>query len=850
MKIVDVQCFPYNLSLNPPLQGSKVYIRSKQGFIVKLTDTAGNVAFGDVSPLRLFGSESYALSMKAYHNLAKKIILMQRLSLKNLDDNLSPLNPFPALRCGIEQALLELIAKAKNTTLYSLLELDEPARNVRTNALIGILPVEETLAKAREYLEKGFDTIKIKAGRDDFEEDLRVLKELRKLAGPQVNIRIDVNGKWTLAQAKEHILELAELNPEYIEQPVASKEDLIELSRVSPVQVAADESIRNINDANELLKYNIVFILKPMIIGGILRTLEIIRKARKKNRKIVISSSIETSVGKDVLDFLASVIEDDTAHGLNSPGFLEDPDLPALISENQIIRRSGFIRLVGQYIAALIQHGISGGDRVAVISENNIYYPVLLYSLWKLKTIPVPLNVRLTQNELTGIIEHAGCRHIMMSRSFANSFNFENAISFPFDQNLPPVSGQDGIIPAFTNNTEDKAGSVTGKTDYHTNEFEKAVHEDLFSLLDQTALIIFTSGSSGKPKGVVLTFRNLLESVYLTDQIVNHNAGDKWLASLPFYHIGGIMILLRSYVLGCSVIIPENLHVQGIKKAMTELKPSFASLVGTSLKQLLETGTKPPEELRAVFLGGGPADDNLVREALDAGFRIVKVYGSTETCSMITAVDLARHPDKISSSGHPLSSGSVVIKGNNNNRVPPGVPGEIVVSGTVIFREYLDDPGSTSDKIKKGRYQTGDIGYTDDDGYLYVLSRRTDLIVSGGENITPVEVETVLNRHPKITESCVFGYSDEKWGEIAAAAVVPEPETDITEGEIITYLKEHIAGFKVPKKYFFAAYLPHTSIGKIMRDEIKKMFLPDDVCDSQETDSQESDSQETDSKDA
>lgn len=835
MKIVDVQCFPYNLSLNPPLQGSKVFIRSKQGFIVKLTDTAGNVAFGDVSPLRLFGSESYALSMKAYHNLVKKIIIMQRLSIKNLDDNLSPLNPFPALRCGIEQALLELMAKSKNNSLYALLGLDTPVRNVKTNALIGILPVEETLARAREHIENGFDTIKVKAGRADFEEDLLVLKELRKLAGPQVNIRIDVNGKWSLAQAKENMLKLADLNPEYIEQPVASKEDLIELSRVSPVQIAADESIRNINDANELLKYNIVFVLKPMIIGGIMRTLEIIRKAKKKNRKIVISSSIETSVGRDVLDFLASVIEDDTAHGLNSPGCLEDPDLPALISENLIIRRSGFIALVNQYIKALQKYGICGGDKVAVISENSIYYPALLYSLWKLRTIPVPLNIRLTQSELSGIIGHAGCSHIIVSNPLKNSFCFENTISFPFDPDQTPDSETAGInAAAATIKPEGNGGTVTGITDYTADKFEQAVHEDLFSLLDQAALIIFTSGSSGKPKGVVLTFRNLLESVYLTDQIVNHNAGDKWLASLPFYHIGGIMILLRSYILGCSVIIPENLHAQGINKAITDLKPSFASLVGTSLKQLLEMGTKPPEELRAVFLGGGPADDNIVLEALNAGFRIVRVYGSTETCSMITAVDLSRHPDKISSSGHPLSSGSVIIKGNNNNRVAPGVPGEIVVSGTVIFREYLNDPEATSAKIKKGRYQTGDIGYTDDDGYLYVLSRRTDLIVSGGENIAPAEVETVLNRHPKLSESCVFGYNDEKWGEIAAAAIVPEPETDITETEIIAYLKEHIAGFKVPKKYFFAAYLPHTSIGKIMRDEVRKMFLSDDACDPKE----------------
>ncbi|RPI65778.1 MAG: hypothetical protein EHM47_18190, partial [Ignavibacteriales bacterium] len=243
-------------------------------------------------------------------------------------------------------------------------------------------------------------------------------------------------------------------------------------------------------------------------------------------------------------------------------------------------------------------------------------------------------------------------------------------------------------------------------------------------------------------------------------------------------------------------------------------KPTLASVVSSQLKYFLDKDFIPPEELRTVLLGGGFADKELIFKAMNNGWKIAKVYGSTETSSFVSFMNTTEVYNK------PGASGKIIPP----NEIKITVEREVIVKSPSIMKGYFNNEQETFSKLKNGFYQTGDLGFIDNEGYLFIESKRDDLIITGGENVNPVEVEKTILLNTKVKEVCVTGLDDSQWGQVIFAAVVLNENTDMTENELKLFLKDKISSFKIPKKFIFVDHLPKSELGKIYRKQVKDML--------------------------
>jgi len=317
MKRIDFTCSSYNLKFNKPFDTSKGLITEKNGFLIHLKSDTGKSAVGDAVPFPEFGTETFAAAEKELKTLKLNI----RINLKDIEssilESLTPLGNFPALHHGFEQALINLVSKENNISINEILN-ESSKKNININAVIGLLSLEETLKEADKFIKDGYSTLKLKAGRDKFEDDFNCIKAVREFAGDKINLRIDANGKWRLNDAIEHLNVLKPLNLEYVEQPVNSIVHFIKLKSGTSVPIAVDESIRNMKDAVDFIQKKAadVLVLKPMMLGGIIPVLIIKNLADEHRIKVVITSSFESVVGRSMAVFAASTVKGNSAHGL------------------------------------------------------------------------------------------------------------------------------------------------------------------------------------------------------------------------------------------------------------------------------------------------------------------------------------------------------------------------------------------------------------------------------------------------------------------------------------------------------------------------------------------------------
>ncbi len=436
--------------------------------------------------------------------------------------------------------------------------------------------------------------------------------------------------------------------------------------------------------------------------------------------------------------------------------------------------------------ALLRSQGIAEGDNVCIHSKHSYEFWIIVNALWFLGAVPVPLSTRNTNEEISWQINHVKAKHLITFYSERELKNIKQIVLDSFD---------------FQNN--------------QINEKHIALSpfNSAFS-----SLILFTSGSTGKPKAVVHTFQSLFESVKAMDSTLNMNSSDKWLASLPLYHIGGLMILVRALLTGSEVVFPASLKYTDLISEMKSSNPSHVSIVSTTLQRILDEKIEPNTNLEYVFIGGGPLSQYACERAIGTGYPIVKVYGSTETCSMIAALKpegIGLKPDSV---GKALSN-EIKIKVTNGSR-------EILISSPSLFKEYFNDEFATKAKFIDGFYNSGDFGRIDEEGYLYIESRREDIIISGGENVSAKEVESALLSIDTIKDAVVFGVFDNTWGQKVCAAIV---SSHFNETSLIQTLKGKIAGYKIPKQFFTLAEVPRNEMGKVNREMLMKLLSLDEA---------------------
>lgn len=335
--------------------------------------------------------------------------------------------------------------------------------------------------------------------------------------------------------------------------------------------------------------------------------------------------------------------------------------------------------------------------------------------------------------------------------------------------------------------------------------------------------VLFTSGTSGCPRGAALSVANFEAASAASASNLGGSADQRWLLCMPMFHIGGLAMVHRVATYGASLVLHERFEVEAVWRSLHDEHVTHLSLVPTQLKWLLECDARPaPGALRAVLVGGGPVGRDVLEVARARGFKVLQTYGLTEACSQVTTERLDEADG--TTAGRPLEGIEVRISPEES---------EIQVRGPTVMRGYFNDPDGTARAFTDdGWFRTGDLGELDHCGRLIVHARRTDLIVSGGENIYPAEVEAVLAAHPELAEAAVFAVPDSTWGQLPAALVVPRARA--TGGTAVRYpplpeslsgwCRSRLAGFKVPKRFLQTKALPRTANGKVDRKALAALF--------------------------
>lgn len=431
--------------------------------------------------------------------------------------------------------------------------------------------------------------------------------------------------------------------------------------------------------------------------------------------------------------------------------------------------------------------------RVAVFGRNHPDLYLTLLGLQLANSEIVVINNRLTSNEITEQLE--------ISQPDCLLYASELCAKIPDYGQLPRFS--------FSELLEKE---VTLATDLPKEKVS----------LDDTHTIMFTSGTTGVPKGVKQSFRNHLASAAGSAANLGMKASDKWLLVVPLFHISGYSMLMKGLIYGNEVVLVDRFDPHEVVAQMTRHHVTHMSLVPTMLLGLLATpGFKEyGKEMTAILLGGAAVSPELLSECHEAGLPIIQSFGMTETASQVVALNHTDSLGKQGSSGRPLKSVSLKI----SEAEKPGEIGEILILAANVTTGYLNSP---LELTREGYFKTGDLGYLDSEGYLYVVGRQKELIISGGENIYPVEIEKHLLNHPAITEVAVTSEPDEQWGEKVVAYYTGQTLSDVAA---ITPFLEGLASYKQPKRYYQLAELPKNSLGKVLKQGLQSQVIISDLA--------------------
>jgi O-succinylbenzoic acid--CoA ligase len=451
---------------------------------------------------------------------------------------------------------------------------------------------------------------------------------------------------------------------------------------------------------------------------------------------------------------------------------LQHPDAPALVADSRRLSYRALDAEVSAWAGRLARHGVRPTDRVAVLAWNGLPAVALIFAVRRLRATLVPLNARLTRAELTPLVERARPRVVLAEEALLD--RVDGATSIELLEQTPTAvhPGSDALAP------------------------------------DEDWAVLFTSGTTGQAKGARLPVSALLASAAASGANLGATADDRWLCNLPLFHVGGLAMAVRCAVDGATLVLQRRFDALETARLLHDERITHASFVARTLALTLDAGARPGF-LRAVLVGGGPVPPELSARARAASLPVLQTYGLTEACSQVTTERPAEADG--SSAGPALPGLSVRIAD------VPGddAAGEIQVRGPTLMAGYLDDDDATGRALADGWLRTGDLGRLDARGRLHVLARRFDLILSGGENVYPAEVEAVLAAHPAVAEAAVVGRADAAWGEVPVAVVVLHPGAR-TDG-LLEWARSRLAGFKVPADVVALPALPRTAAEKVDR---------------------------------
>ena len=476
------------------------------------------------------------------------------------------------------------------------------------------------------------------------------------------------------------------------------------------------------------------------------------------------------------------------------------PTHTALVCNDDVWTFDELDRRADQTAISLLRAGLRPRERVALLAGNSAAFAQVAFATARTGATLVPLNIRLTQAEIGWQLSDCQPAFIITDK--------------------PELIGSSAASGAGT--------PVLSLEELTTTASHEGSAPEPEIDADDPRCIFYTSGTTGNPKGAILTHANFFWSAFGSLLQLGHQTGDRWLACLPLFHIGGHSILTRCVINGTTSVIHDSFDAEEANRAIESEAVTMISVVPTMLQRMLDArGDQPfPANLRCVLLGGGPVSGELTQRCLRLGVPASQTYGLTETTSQITTLGLQELEQKPGSAGRPLMRSKIRIERQDGSVCQPGETGEIAVSGPTITSGYFGLQQETARALRDGWLQTGDAGYLDADGYLFVIDRRDDLIVSGGENVYPAEVEAVLESHPAVLEAGVFAQDDPDWGQSVVAAVLLKTGTQADADELRSHCRQSLASFKVPKTIWLTDELPHTASGKLLRRDLRSRFAP------------------------
>jgi len=510
----------------------------------------------------------------------------------------------------------------------------------------------------------------------------------------------------------------------------------------------------------------------------------------------------------------------------NIGGFLAkraklSPKLEALydVANNLRLNYTEFDERVDRAANMIAALGLKKGGRVALLMMNSIEFVESFLACAKLGLVVVPLNWRLVPDELEFILKDSGSTVLIFGGEFTANVDELHARGAKTDITQWIYVGPDTNCPKYARNYD--ALRIAAP----------ATPVNITSGEDDMLYIMYTSGTTGLPKGVVHTHNTSFWAIATFSSTGDLRLNDRFMLSLPMFHVGALMPLMLCIYNGMSCIMSRSFDPSTAWKLIESEKITVAILVPAMLNFMLqvpEADTCDASSLRFLFCGAAPVPDHLVLSYHKRNTPVVQVYGLTETCGPTALVSLDDYMDKLGSTGKPFFHTDVrIIDIETGLDMPANQSGELITRSKHNMIEYWNREKATAETLRDGWLYTGDVARMDADGYIYILDRSKDMIISGGENVYPAEIEGVLLTHPKIREVAVIGQASAKWGE-SPLAVVVKADPSLTEAEVLGFANGKLSRFKLPKAAVFIDEIPRNPSGKVLKRVLREQF-PDDA---------------------
>jgi long-chain acyl-CoA synthetase len=496
-------------------------------------------------------------------------------------------------------------------------------------------------------------------------------------------------------------------------------------------------------------------------------------------------------------------------------------DRSAIFNDGRRMTWAELIDRIARTAAMLLELGVTRGSTFGLVTRNSPRCFELMHAGYWIGAIPVPINFRLAAPEIAFILEHANCSLVGVESPFMAHFNSEPLIRWAgrvlsLDE-TPGTSGQS--CQALLASAQPVDAIDPDESD--------------------VALVLYSGGTTGKSKGVPLTHRNIISNALQVSSRFHFSADEIFLHVAPMFHSADLLGTGVTLQGGSHAFLPQ-FSPDEFMRAVEQCRVTRTMLAPTMVMAILAAeGARDHDcsSLRQLIYGSSPMPTPAIRQLLERfpGVDLTQGYGLTETSPLLTVLTMKDHVsslvgdpcERLRSAGQALPGVELRITDQHGRDVPSGASGEIRARGPNISPGYLNAPDETAQAFVDGWFRTGDVGRLDANGYLTILDRCKDMIITGGENVYSVEVEAILALHPKVSEVAVIGVSDERYGEALLAVVVCRPGVQVTIEELVTHCRQHIGGYKIPRLLEVVPELPRSALGKVLKTRLRQEYAAD-----------------------